>query len=201
MARVYEIDGMIPVIHPEAFVHPDAVLIGDAIVGAGCYVGPGASLRGDMGRVELKQGANLQDNCIMHGFPNGVCVVGVNGHIGHGAILHGCTVGDDALVGMNAVVMDEAVIGEKAIVAACAFVPTAMTVEPATLVGGVPARVMRSLTEKEIAWKRQGTGEYHRLAERCRATLRAVEPLTEEEADRPCYQDSDFKTLQQARSE
>jgi len=113
MANIYSIDGVIPVVHHEAFVHPTAVLIGDVIIGPGCYVGPCASLRGDFGRLILKRGANLQDSCVMHGFPHTDTVIEEDGHIGHGAILHGCTIKRDALVGMNAVVMDGAVIGEE----------------------------------------------------------------------------------------
>ncbi|HNO13630.1 MAG TPA: phenylacetic acid degradation protein PaaY, partial [Accumulibacter sp.] len=90
--RVYAIDGIVPVVDPRAFVHPTAVLIGDVIVGPGCYVGPCASLRGDFGRLILERGANLQDSCVMHGFPGTDTVVGEDGHIGHGAVLHGCRV-------------------------------------------------------------------------------------------------------------
>ncbi|HEX6012699.1 MAG TPA: phenylacetic acid degradation protein PaaY, partial [Geminicoccaceae bacterium] len=122
MAQVYAIEGIAPVVHPTAFVHPTAVLIGDVIVGPRCYVGPVASLRGDFGRLILGEGANLQDTCVMHGFPNTDTVVEEDGHIGHGAVLHGCRIGRNVLVGMNAVVMDGAEIGESSIVAAMAFV-------------------------------------------------------------------------------
>ena len=118
----YSIEGVVPVIDPSAYVHPTAVLIGDVIVGPDCYVGPCAVLRGDFGRIVLERGANVQDTCVLHGFPARDTVVEENGHIGHGAVLHSCIVRRDALVGMNAVVMDEAEIGEAAIVAACAFV-------------------------------------------------------------------------------
>jgi phenylacetic acid degradation protein len=120
--RVYAIDGLVPVIDPSAYVHPSAVLIGDVIVGPGCYVGPCASLRGDFGRLILGRGANVQDTCVMHGFPGTDTVIEEDGHIGHGAVLHGCRIGRNALVGMNAVIMDNAVLGESSIVAACAFV-------------------------------------------------------------------------------
>lgn len=104
----YAFEGLIPVVHPEAYVHPSAVLIGDVIVGAGVYIGPLASLRGDYGRLILEAGANLQDSCIMHGYCDTDTIVHENGHIGHGAILHGCVIGRDALVGMNSVIMDGA---------------------------------------------------------------------------------------------
>ena len=96
MANVYAIRGMVPVIDPTAFVHPTATLIGDVIVGPGCYVGPGASLRGDFGRLVLEEGSNLQDNCIMHGLPDFDTVIEVDGHIGHGAIVHGARIGRNA---------------------------------------------------------------------------------------------------------
>ena len=118
MVKVWQFDGVTPAVHPSAYVHPTAVLIGDVIIGPRCYIGPLASLRGDFGRLIIEEGANVQDSCVMHGFPGEDTVVGVDGHIGHGAVLHGCTVGRNALVGMNAVVMDRAVIGEEAIVAA-----------------------------------------------------------------------------------
>ena len=105
---VYSLEGITPVVHPDAFVHETAVLIGDVIIGSGCYIGPNASLRGDFGRIVIKQGANVQDTCVMHTFPGKDCIVERDGHIGHGAVLHGCLIGVNAMVGMNAVVMDDA---------------------------------------------------------------------------------------------
>lgn len=181
----YAIEGVVPVIDPSAHVHPSAVLIGDVIVGPGCYVGPCASLRGDFGRIRLEAGANVQDTCVVHGFPKTDTVVGENGHVGHGAVLHSCVVERDALIGMNAVVMDEAVIGEGAFVAACAFVPAGMQVPPRTLVAGLPAKIVRPLTDDELAWKLDGTRTYQDLTKRCLATLVEVQPLASEEPNRP----------------
>ena len=191
----YSIEGVIPVVDPSAYVHPTAVLIGDVIVGPDCYVGPNASLRGDFGRIVLQRGSNVQDTCVIHGFPSDDTVVEENGHIGHGAVLHGCIVRRDALVGMNAVVMDEAEVGERSIVAACAFVPAGMKVASATLVGGVPARVLRPLRDEEMAWKLEGTRTYQELTRRCHASLRAVEPLLTAEPDRRRVQASDVRSL------
>lgn len=182
--NVYAIDGVTPVIDPTAYVHPTAVLIGDVIVGAKCYVGPGACLRGDFGRLILKEGANLQDTCVMHGFPNTDTVVEEDGHIGHGAVLHGCTIKRNALVGMNAVVMDGAVVGESSIVAAMAFVKAKFEVPERTLVAGSPAKILKTLSDTDIAWKAAGTRQYQDLTERCLATMEKVEPLTEVEPDR-----------------
>ncbi|HEX9278780.1 MAG TPA: phenylacetic acid degradation protein PaaY [Casimicrobiaceae bacterium] len=182
--RVWSINGLTPVVAKGAFVHASAVLIGDVLVGAGCYIGPSASLRGDFGRIRVCAGANLQDCCVMHGFPGTDTVVEEGGHIGHGAILHGCMVQKNALVGMNAVVNDNAVIGESAIVAAMAFVKAGMVVPPRTLVAGVPAKVVRALTDQELAWKIEGTRSYQELARRSLATMRETEALTAPEPGR-----------------
>jgi phenylacetic acid degradation protein len=182
--KVYEIDGVRPVVHPTAYVHPSAVLIGDVIVGPRCYVGPLASLRGDFGRLILEEGANIQDTCVMHGFPEGDTVVEVDGHIGHGAVLHGCRIGRNAMVGMNAVVMDQAVVGAESIVAAMSFVKAKMIIPPRSMVMGMPAKVVRSLTDDEVKWKSFGTRQYHQLAVRSFETMREVEALTEVEPDR-----------------
>ncbi|CAM3749212.1 phenylacetic acid degradation protein PaaY [Polaromonas hydrogenivorans] len=191
----YSIEGVVPVIDPSAYVHPTAVLIGDVIIGENCYVGPNACLRGDFGRIVLKAGANVQDTCVMHGFPDHDTVVEENGHIGHGAVLHSCIVRRGALVGMNAVVMDEAEVGEQSIVAACAFVPAGMRIPPRTLVAGIPAKVKRELSEAEIAWKTQGTQTYQDLTLRCIATMQLVEPLLFVEPDRPQVRSPHVKSL------
>jgi phenylacetic acid degradation protein len=191
----YSLDGIVPVIDLSAFVHPTAVLIGDVIVGPNCYVGPCASLRGDFGRIVLEAGANVQDTCVIHGFPKQDTLVEENGHIGHGAVLHSCVVRRDALVGMNAVVMDEAEVGAEAIVAACALVPAGMKVPGRSLVAGVPAKVIRTLKDEEIAWKLEGTRAYQALARRSLASMREVEPLRQPEAGRTRSSISDVKSL------
>lgn len=182
--RVFSIDGLVPVVHPTAFVHPTAVLVGDVLVGPGCYVGPCASLRGDFGRLVLERGVNVQDTCVIHTFPDRDTVVEEDGHVGHGAVLHCCTVRRNALVGMNAVVMDGATIGESAFVAACSFVKAGMEVPARTLAAGIPAKVVRPLTPEELAWKPGATGLYQELARRSLATMREVDALAAPEADR-----------------
>jgi phenylacetic acid degradation protein len=185
LLEVYSIDGMVPVVHPSAFVHPSAVLIGDVIIGPHCYIGPLASLRGDFGRIIVEQGANVQDGCILHGFFDTDTVVEADGHIGHGAVLHGCRIGKDALVGMNAVIMDNASIGACSIVGAAAFVKANFVAPPRSLVIGTPATVARSLRDEEIEWKRQGTRDYHQLTIRSINTMQRVAPLGEVEPGRP----------------
>lgn len=177
MTLVYSIDGITPVVHPTAYVHPSAVLIGDVFVGPGVYIGPLASLRGDFGRIVVDEGANVQDCCILHGFPDRDTHIEQDGHIGHGAVIHGARIRRNAMVGMNAVVNDYADVGESAIIAALAFVKSEMVVPPRTLVTGIPGRVVRKLTRTEMNWKVQGTDMYKMLTVRSLKTMKPVRAL------------------------
>lgn len=184
MTKVYAIDGITPVVHPTAYVHPSAVLIGDVIVGPGAYIGPCACLRGDFGRIVIEAGANIQDTCMLHGFPGKDTVVGENVTVGHGAVLHGCVVGRGALIGMNCVVNDNAEVGEDAVVAAMAFVKAEGHIPARALAAGIPARVLRELSAEEIAWKRENANLYQKLAERSAKTMELVEALAAPEPGR-----------------
>ncbi|MDX7986078.1 phenylacetic acid degradation protein PaaY [Xenorhabdus sp. 12] len=181
---IYQIDDLTPVIDPSSYVHPTAVLVGDVIIGKHVYIGPNASLRGDFGRLVIKEGSNIQDNCVIHGYPQQDTIVEENGHIGHGAILHACQIRRNVLIGMNSVIMDGAEIGENCIVGAMAFIKAEAKFEANKLIIGSPARVLRDLSEQELEWKRVSTREYHTLVTRCKETLKEVEPLTEIEPDR-----------------
>lgn len=180
----YSLDGVAPVVHPSAYVHPTAVLIGDVFVGENCYIGPHASLRGDFGGIVIEAGANVQDSCVIHGFPDRTTLIEQSGHIGHGAVLHGCVVRRNAMVGIKAVVLDEAEVGERAIVGACALVPAGSKVAERSLVVGTPARFVRALTDDEMAWKEEGTREYQALAQRCDSGLKEVQPHAAPAGDR-----------------
>ncbi len=183
MPKVYAIDGITPVVHPSAYVHPSAVLIGDVIVGARVYIGPCASLRGDFGRIVVEEGANIQDTCMVHGFPGKDTVVGAESTIGHGAVLHGCIIGRGALIGMNCVVNDNAEVGEDAVVAALAFIKAEARVEARTLVAGIPARALRKLSEQELRWKEDNMRLYQGLATRS-SKMKLVDALTTVEPGR-----------------
>lgn len=184
----YEFEGLVPVVHPTAYVHPTAVLIGDVIVGPNVYIAPLASLRGDYGRLILEKGANLQDCCIMHGYCDMDTVVEEDGHIGHGAVLHGCVIKRNALVGMNSVIMDGAVIGENSIVAAMSFVKAGFAGESNQLLVGSPAKAIREVTEQDLHWKGLNTQEYQALAKRSALSMNEVKPLREMEVNRPRLQ-------------
>lgn len=191
----YAIDGVRPVVHPDAYVHPTAILIGDVIVGPGVYVGPSCSLRGDFGRLRLEEGSNIQDNCTMHGFPGTESVIEKDGHIGHGAVLHGCVVRRGALVGMNSVIMDNAVIGEESIVAAMCFVKADMKIPPRSLVAGIPGKILRQVSDQEYAWKMDGTRTYQDLALRSLRGMVECQPLATLDENRPVLQSGDTKPL------
>ena len=185
----YAIDGVIPVVSPQAYVHPTAVLIGDVVIEAGVYIGPFAALRADFGGIRIKNNANVQDSCTIHGFPDSVTLVEEYGHIGHGAILHGCIIGKNVLVGMNSVILDEAEIGENTIIGANSTVKAKAKIPENSLALGSPAKVIRSLEAKEIAWKTKGTEQYIQLAERCLSSMYEIEPLSEDSAGRLTYKE------------
>lgn len=181
----YEIDGVVPVIDPTAFVHETASLIGDVIVGPGCYIGPHASLRGDFGRITVGAGSNVQDSCVIHAFPGADAVLAPGAHIGHGVTLHGCTIGSHALIGIGSIVLDGAEVGDDALVGAGSLVTAGSRIPAGVLAHGRPAKVVRELDADTIAWQRNGVKIYQDLAQRSLASLRRVEPLTEPEPDRP----------------
>ena len=199
MPRVTAIDGLTPVVHPSAYVHPSAVLVGDVIVGPRVYIGPCACLRGDFGRIVIEEGANIQDCCILHAFPDRDLVVEADGHIGHGAVLHGCVVKRNAMVGINSVVNDNAVVGESSIVAAMAFVKAGFEVPAKSLVMGIPAKVVRALSDDELAWKRDATRQYQELAVRSLASARETAALAEPEPDRRRFRDASVMPLSEMK--
>jgi phenylacetic acid degradation protein/carnitine operon protein CaiE len=182
---IYRFEQWTPVVHPTAYVHPQAVVLGDVVIGKDVYIGPGAVLRGDWGRITVGDGANVQENCVIHLFPGKNAVLQEMAHIGHGAIVHGSTIGKNVLVGMNAVVMDDVVIGEGSIVGALAFVPQGMQVPSRSVLVGNPARVVKEVTDEVLAWKTEGTRLYMTLPEAMRKGLQEAVPLEFLEDHRP----------------
>ncbi|MGY6240439.1 transferase hexapeptide repeat family protein [Burkholderia ambifaria] len=172
---LFEFNGTRQRVDPSAYVHPSAVVIGDVTIGARCYIGPHASLRGDFGAIVDDDGSNVQDGCVRHVGIGETCRLGMNSHIGHGAIDHGATLEPDTMIGMNAVVMDGATIGATMIVAACAFVKAGYDVPRGVLLAGVPGRVVRRLNDAEIAAKANGTRVYQQLAVDCLNALRQID--------------------------
>ena len=192
MANIYSFEGFIPVIHPSSFIHPNATVTGNVIIGADVYIGPGAAIRGDWGQIVIEDGCNVQENCTIHMFPGTRVLLMEGAHIGHGAIIHGATIGKNVLVGMNAVIMDDVVVGENSIIGALSFISAGMHVEPRSVVVGNPGKVIKQVTDEMVAWKTKGTALYQALPKACFETLKACEPLREVPADRK-IQAGEFK--------
>lgn len=197
---IYKFNGFIPVVHPSSFVHPLAAVTGNVIIGKDCYIGPGAAIRGDWGAIVLKDGVNVQENCVVHVFPGKSVVLEPDAHIGHGAIIHGAQIGRNVLVGMNAVIMDDAQIGAESIIGALAFVKAETEIPPRSLVVGSPAKVIKKVSDEMIAWKTAGTRLYQRLPLDCQQGLEAVEPLRVLPKNRPVQEDF-YHTLQAYKKE
>lgn len=190
---IYEFKGYIPVVHPTAFVHPQATVTGNVIIGQHVYIGPGAAIRGDFGQIIIEDGCNVQENCTIHMFPGVTVYLRKNAHIGHGAIIHGADVGENCLVGMNAVIMDNVKLGAECIVGALCFIPADTIIENRKVVVGNPAKIVKDVSDEMIRWKTEGTLIYQQLANDCQTLLNEVAPLREIPADRK-IQDKSFNT-------
>ena len=160
----YRIADRVPAIDPEAWIAPSAAVIGSVTLSAGASIFYGAVLRADTETISVGAGTNLQDTAVVHADPGFAAVLGADVSVGHGAVLHGCTIGDGVLVGMNATVLNGAVVGAGSLVAANALVPEGMQVPPGSLVAGVPAKVRRALTPEEIVACRDNALRYRDLA-------------------------------------
>jgi carbonic anhydrase/acetyltransferase-like protein (isoleucine patch superfamily) len=176
----YQFNGIKPVVHPSAFVHPQAAVTGNVVIGKDVYIGPGAALRGDWGKIIIEDGCNVQENCTLHMFPGATVLLKESAHIGHGAIIHGATIGKNCLVGMNAVIMDEAELGDECIAGALAFIKQGEKFPSRSLIAGNPAKIIKQVSEEMIAWKTKGTKLYQLLPQQCFDTLKTCEPLREE---------------------
>lgn len=166
-----------PVVDESSYVHPQAVVTGNVIIGKQVYIGPGAAIRGDWGQIIIEDGCNVQENCTIHMFPGVTVRLQKNAHIGHGAIIHGATIGKNCLIGMNAVIMDEVVLGNECIVGALSFIKAGTVVPPRTLLAGNPARIIREVSDEMIQWKTEGTRLYQRLPETMKEGAMPCEPL------------------------
>ena len=169
---IYEFEGVTPIVHESSFVHPQACVLGDVIIGKDVYIGPFATLRGDFGSIEIKDGCNVQESCTVHMFPGVKVVLEESAHIGHGAIVHGAHIGRNAMVGMNAVVMDDVDVGEESIIGALAMVKAEMRIPPRSLVVGNPAKIIKQVSEDMVKWKTMGTEIYQALPKRMQAGLK-----------------------------
>jgi phenylacetic acid degradation protein len=190
---IYKFNNFIPVVHPSSFVHPQATVTGNIIIGKDCYIGPQAVLRGDWGQIIIEDGCNVQENCTIHMFPGVTVLLREGAHIGHGAVVHGATIGRNCLVGMNSVIMDNVILGEECIVGALSFIKADELFEARSLIVGNPAKKIKDVSDEMIAWKTKGTELYQQLPNQMNSICEACEPLTEIEPNRP-KQDDSYKT-------
>ena len=189
---IYEFNGIKPVIHQTAFIHPQAAVTGNVIIGKNVYIGPGAAIRGDWGKIIIEDGCNVQENCTIHMFPGVTVLLKEAAHIGHGAIIHGATIGRNCLIGMNAVIMDEVELGDECIVGALSFMKQGEKIPSRSLVAGNPAKIIKEVSDEMISWKTQGTKLYQKLPKQCIETLKACEPLRELKEQQSIFK-SDYK--------
>lgn len=182
---IYSFKGFIPVVHETAFVHPQAAVTGNVIIGKNVYIGPGAAIRGDWGAIIIEDGCNVQENCTLHMFPGTTVLLKEHAHIGHGAVIHGATIGRNCLVGMNAVIMDNVVLEDECIVGAMSFLKADEHFPSRSLIAGNPAKIIKQVSDEMIAWKSKGTALYQQLPKEMQEQFEACEPLRSVPADRP----------------
>jgi len=196
---IYEFNGYRPVIDPSSFVHKEATIIGNVIIGKKVYIGPGASIRGDWGKITIKDGCNVQDNCTIHIFPGKDVILEENAHIGHGAIIHGANIGRNTLVGMNSVIMDDCNIGDECIIGALCFIKGEMNIPNRKIVVGNPAIIKGEVSDEMISWKTKGTELYQDLPNECYNLMKECKPLKEIEKNRKEKQKNIFKTWKKTK--
>jgi len=196
---IYEFQGYKPVVDKSAYVHPQAAVTGNVIIGKDVYIAPGAAIRGDWGKIIIKDGCNVQENCTIHMFPGVTVVLEESAHIGHGAIIHGGHIGQNCLVGMNSVVMDNVVLGDECIVGAMSFLKGGMEIPERKLVVGNPAKIVKDVSDGMIQWKTKGTELYQQLPGQLHNSLRECKPLREEPEDRPS-QSKKYETWGKAKN-
>ncbi|MBC7937204.1 MAG: transferase hexapeptide repeat family protein [Rhizobacter sp.] len=195
---IYKFNDFIPVVHESAFVHPQAVVTGNVIIGKNVYIAPGAALRGDWGAIIIEDGCNVQENCTIHMFPGVTVLLKEGSHIGHGAIIHGATIGRNSLVGMNAVIMDNVVLGDECIVGALTFIKADEQFEARSIIAGNPGKKVKDASDEMIAWKTAGTQLYQQLPAEMKKGWAVCEPLRSVPADRKMVVGS-YKTWNEVR--
>jgi phenylacetic acid degradation protein/carnitine operon protein CaiE len=195
---IYSFKGFIPVVHPSSFIHPQAAVTGNVIIGKNVYVGPGAAIRGDWGGIIIEDGCNVQENCTIHMFPGVTVLLKEGAHIGHGAVIHGATIGRNCLVGMNSVIMDNVELGDECIVGALSFIKADEKIPARSLLVGNPAKIIKQVSDEMIGWKTAGTRLYQELPGEMMEGWVACEPLSEIPSDRP-EQTSLYKTWNQIK--
>jgi phenylacetic acid degradation protein len=196
---IYSFKSFIPVIHESSFIHPLAAVTGNVVIGKNVYVGPGAAIRGDWGEINIEDGCNIQENCTIHMFPGVTVLLKEAAHIGHGAIIHGATIGKNCLIGMNAVIMDNVILEDECIVGAMSFIRADEHYESRSLITGNPAKKIKDVSDEMIAWKSSGTALYQALPKEMHEHWQLCEPLREIPINKPT-QESLYNTWNEIKN-
>jgi phenylacetic acid degradation protein/carnitine operon protein CaiE len=197
---IYQFKNYIPVIHESSFIHPHAAITGNVIIGKNVYVGPGAAIRGDFGKIIIEDGCNVQENCTIHMFPNITVLLKENAHIGHGAIIHGATIGKNCMIGMNSVIMDNVILEDECIVGALSFVKADQHIPARSLMVGNPAKIIKRVSDEMIAWKSEGTKVYQQLTNDMKNQWKVCEPLKKAPKGNENF-NSDYRTWNETKKE
>ena len=197
---IYQYKNFVPVIHESSFIHPQAAVTGNVIIGKNVYVGPGAAIRGDFGKIIVEDGCNVQENCTIHLFPGATVILKENAHIGHGAIIHGATIGKNCLIGMNAVIMDNVNLGDECIVGALSFIKADQHIPARSLLVGNPAKIIKQVTDEMMMWKSEGTKIYQQLAADMHEEWKPCEPLREIPEENKNDDEINYKTWNETKT-
>lgn len=183
MSGIRDFENHVPEIDPEAWLDPTCLVIGDVRVGPRASLWPGVIARGDINRIRIGAESNIQDGCVLHNSHDGPfmpggspLLVGARVTVGHKAVLHGCEIADDCLVGMGAIVMDRSVVEPFVIIGAGSLVPPGKMLQSGHLYTGSPARAVREISDREREYLAYSADYYVRLAQRHRVALRATDP-------------------------
>ena len=170
----YEFEGKRPVISREAFIHPQAVIIGEVQIETGCYIGAGAVLRGDIGSVYIGRGSNFQENGVIHTFPGKTTILHPDTHIGHGAVLHGCEICSNVLVGMGSIIGDGVKINSNCLIGAGSFVSFGTEIPSNTVAMGFPAKVIKDISPEQLKEVADSRAIYQDLTRRYLKSFRSL---------------------------
>ena len=169
---IYQFKKFLPIIDTSSFIHPQANVTGNVEIGKNVYVGPGAVLRGDWGKIIIEDGSNIQENCVIHMFPGTTVHISQGAHLGHGCTIHGANIGENTMIGINAVILDDAEIGNECIVGALTLIKSEMKVPNRKIIVGNPAKIIKDVSDEMLSWKTNGTKLYQQLPKDCFNSLK-----------------------------
>ena len=173
---IYQFKNFVPTIYSSSYIHPQANVTGNVEIGKNVYVGPGAVIRGDWGKIVIENGCNIQENCVIHMFPETTVYISEGAHLGHSCTIHGAKIGRNSMIGINAVILDDAEIGNECIVGALTLVKSEMKVPNRKIIVGNPGKIIKDVSDEMLIWKTEGTKIYQKLPKNCFESLKECIP-------------------------